>query len=116
MAQDPGQELPVAPHPSVMAAGGHLVVGGKRLEEVHVGRQPGARERTLEEIVTEERILRDFALEGRLEDIDVIDPLPRVRPLTEEVLIHIGDRGRVRIHARGARNDPLVDRAFRPGR
>jgi hypothetical protein len=58
--QDPRQELPVAPHPSMVAAGGHLVVGGELLEQIHVGQQPCAREHALEEIVAEERALRDL--------------------------------------------------------
>ena len=86
----------------MVAAGGHLVVGGEFLEEIHIGRQPGARKRTLEEIVAEESVLRNLPLEGRLEGIEVVDPLSRVRPLPEEILIHIGDRGRVRIHTSGA--------------
>ena len=113
VAQDPGQKLPVTPHPPMVAAGGHLVVGGKFLKEIHIGRQPGARERTLEEIVAEESVLRNLPLEGRLEGIEVVDPLSRVRPLPEEILIHIGDRGRVGIHTSGARDDPLVRRASR---
>ena len=115
VAQDPGEELPVAPYPAMLAARGHLVVGGELLEEIHIGHQPGAREQALEEIVAEERVLRDLPLERRLEGIDVVDPFSRVGPLFEQVLIHIGDRSRVGVHAAAARDDPLVGRAARAG-
>ncbi len=115
-AQDPRQELPVAPHPSMVAAGGHLVVGGELLEEIHIGQQPCAREHALEKIVAEEGALRDLPLQRRLEDVDVVDPLPRVGAPLEEVLVHIGHRRRVGVHASGARDDPLVGRASGAGR
>jgi hypothetical protein len=114
-AQDPGKELPVASYPPMLAARGYLVVRGKLLEEIHVRQQPGAGEQALEEIVAEKRVLRDPPLERLLEGIDVVDPLPRVGPLFEEVLIHVGDRTRVGVHAAGTRHDALVGRAARAG-
>jgi hypothetical protein len=95
----------------MVAAGSHLVVGGELLEKIHIGHQPGACEQALEQVVAEERVLRDRFLERFLEGIDVVNPLSCVGPLLEEVLIHIRDRGRVRVHASGTRDDPLVGRA-----
>ncbi len=37
----------------MVAAGGHLVVGGELLEKIHVGHEPGAREGALEEVVAQ---------------------------------------------------------------
>jgi ABC-type lipoprotein export system ATPase subunit len=115
VAQDPGDELPVAAHPAMLAARGHLVVRGELLEEIHVRQQPGACEQALEEIVAEKRVLRCLSVERRLEGLDVVDPLPGVGPFFEEVLVHIGDRGRVGVHAPGTRDDALVGRAGGPG-
>ena len=64
----------------MVAAGGDLVVGGEFLEEIHIGRQSGARERALEEIVAEERVFGDPSVQGRLEGVDVVIPLPVYDP------------------------------------
>ena len=100
----------------MVAAGSHLVVGGELLEEIDIGQQPRAREHALEEIVAEERALRDLPLQRGLEDVDVVDALARVRAPLEEVLVDVGDRGRVGVHAAGAGDDPLVGRAAGAGR
>ena len=97
----------------MVAAGGHFVVGRELLEKIHVGHEPGAREQALEEVVAEERVLRDLPLERRLEGIDVVDAFACERPLLEEVLVYVGDRGRVGVHTSGTRDDPLVGCASR---
>ena len=114
--QDPRQELPVTSDPTVVATRGHLVVGGELLEELHVGGQSSASEHALEEVMAEERILRHPALQGGLVGVEVVDPLPRVGPFAEQVLIHVGDGGRVGVHPSGPGDDALVDRAGRPRR
>jgi hypothetical protein len=101
VVQDPGEELPVAPHPPVAAADGQLVVAGKLLEQVDIGDESGTGEQPLEQVVTQQRVLRHPPRERRLERVDVVDPLSRVGPLAEQVLVHIGDRGRIGVHAPG---------------
>ena len=97
----------------MMAARVNFVVGGELFEKIYIGRQTGAREQALEEIVAEDRVLRDSSLERFFEGIDVVDPFSCVGSLAEEVLIHIGDGRRVRVHASRARDDPLEVRALR---
>ena len=53
MAQDPGEQLPVAAHPPMDAADGHFVMGRELLEQVDVSHQARAREDPFEEIVAE---------------------------------------------------------------
>ena len=86
-------------HPPLSTADSHLVIGGKFLEQIDVGHQSRASEDPLEEIVTQERVLGDAAPESRLECVDVVDPLSRVGPLVEQVLVHIGDRTRIGVNA-----------------
>ncbi len=107
----PGEELPVAPRPAVLAPGRDLVVGGELLEELDVGDEPRAREDPLEEVVAQERVLGDAILEGGGERGHVVDALAGVRALAEEVLVDVGGRGRVGIDPGRAGEDPLEERA-----
>ena len=70
----------------------------------------GARERALEQVVAEQRVLGHAAGERRLERVDVVDALADVAALVEEVLIDVGHGGRVRIEADVAGED-LRERA-----
>ena len=63
--EDPGQQLPVAARPPVLAGGGDLVVRRELLEELDVGDEPGAREDALEEVVAQERVLGHAAVQRR---------------------------------------------------
>ena len=57
---------------------GDLVVRRELLEELDVGDEPCPREDALEQIVAQERILRDAALQRPGERLDVIDALAGV--------------------------------------
>ncbi len=115
MTEDPRQELPIAPGPPVVAADRDLVVGRELLEQIDVGHEAGAGVEALEEVVAQERVVRHPAGEGRLEGVHVVDALPRVRPLAEEILVDVGHGGRIRVHAARARDDALVGGAAGPG-
>ena len=105
--ENPWQKLPVATRPAVLPHRCDLVVRRKLLEELDVGHEARSREDSFEEIVTEERILRHAAGERGLERVDVVDALSRVRSFVKEILVHVGDRRRVGIDARGTREDSL---------
>ena len=62
--------------------------------------------------MAQQRVLRDPAIERRLERVDVVDALSGVGSLAEQVLVHVRDGGRVGIHAAGSRERPLVKRAL----
>ena len=57
--ENPGQQLPIAARPAVLARRGDLVMPRELFEELDVTRESGSGEQPLEEIVTEERILGD---------------------------------------------------------
>ncbi len=115
-AQDPGQELPVASCPAVLACHGVLVARGRLVEELDVGDQARSGEGALQQVVAQQRVLGCAIGQRLLEGIDVVDPLAGVGALTEEVLVDVGDRGRVGVDARGARVDTLVDGCLVLGR
>ena len=56
-AEDPGQELPVAARPAMLAGRRDQVVRRELVEQLDVGHQPGAGEDALEQVVAEQRVL-----------------------------------------------------------
>ena len=75
---DPRKQLPVTARPSVLAGRGDPIMRRRVLEQLDIGDHSGTREEALEEIVTQQRVLRDPPRQGRLERIHVVDPLARV--------------------------------------
>ena len=71
--------------------------------DVRDERGPGVE--ALEEVVREERVLGDAALQRGRERVDVVEPFPREDALAEEVLVRVRDRRRVRVDAGVARED-----------
>ncbi len=108
----PGQQLPVAARPAVLALGGDVVTGREFVDHLDIGGKTGAREDAFEEVVAQQRVLRDAAGQGRFEGVDIIDALAGIRTFAEQVLIDVGDRGRIGIDARPARENALIERAF----
>ncbi len=104
----PGEELPVAPRPAVLSRSGKPVVRGKTLEELDVSDESGTREESLEEIVRQKRVVWNPTAQGLLEGVDLVDALARIDAFAEEVLVHVGDRRRVRVDPGGAGVEPLI--------
>jgi hypothetical protein len=74
-AEYPGQQLPVAAHPAVLAQRRDVVARRKVLDDFDVGGEAGAREDAFEEVMAQQRALRHAARERGFEGIDVIDAL-----------------------------------------
>ncbi len=72
-AEDPGQELPVAARPSVLAGRGDEVVRRELVEELDVGHEAGPREDALEQVVAQERVLGDAVRHRGRERVEVVD-------------------------------------------
>ena len=73
--EDPGQQLPVAAHPAMLAQRGDVVARREILDHFDVGGETGAREDAFEQIVREQRALRHAPGERGLEGVDVVDAL-----------------------------------------
>ena len=80
------------------------------VDDVDVGAERRARERPLEEVVAEQRVVRHAPGERSLEGVDVVDALADVAALVEEILVDVGDGGRVRVDADVAGKNPREPR------
>ena len=69
------------------------------LEHLDVAEQPGTRVTALEQVVTEDPVFGESAVERLLECVDVIDALADERSFAEPVLVEVGNRARIRIDA-----------------
>ncbi len=110
-SQDPGQKLPVTADPSVLPRRRDLVLLRELLEELDVRDEPGAGEEPLEEIVGELGVLRNAIVERPLERVHVVDPLARVDPLAEQVLVDVRHREGVQIDPARTGEDELEEGA-----
>ena len=79
--EDPGQQLPVAARPAMVAQRADVVAGGKLLDDLDVRGEAGAGEHALEQVVAEQRRVRHAAGERGLEGVDVVDALAGVGAL-----------------------------------
>ena len=71
--REPGQQLPVAPDPAVLAPGVGQVAGGVVVVDDDVGGQAGAGVAPLDQVVREQRVLGEAAVRRLLERVDVVD-------------------------------------------
>ena len=74
-AAEPGEELPVAADPAVLAAGVGVVARREVVEELGVAEQAAAGVVPLDQVVAEDLVLGEGLAGGRLEGVDVVDPL-----------------------------------------
>ena len=72
------------------------------VDHLEVGDEGRASVDTLEEVVRQQRILGHTAVEGRDEGVHVVETLAGVDAFVEEILVHVGDGGGVRVDARVA--------------
>ncbi|MDT4817730.1 hypothetical protein FQZ97_508130 [compost metagenome] len=87
--QGPGQQLPVAANPAVAALRIAAVARRELLVELHVAEQSGTGEAALDQVVAEDAVIREVAVEGVLEGIHRIDSLADERALLEQVLVNV---------------------------
>ncbi len=115
-AKDPGEELPVAPRPSVAPHGGEIVAIREILHDFHIRGQARTREDAFEQVVAEQRRVRGSSAQGRFKGVDLVDALAGEGSLAEQILVDVGDRRRIRVDAADAGKHPAEQRARAPGR
>ena len=64
-----------------------------------------------DQVVAQDAVFRQFAVERLPEGVDVVDALADERPFAEQILVDIGHHARVRIDARLAAGEPGIERA-----
>ena len=84
---------------------------GVVVDDLDVGDERRARVEPLEEVVRQERVLGHAPLERGHERVHVVEPLAGEDPLAEEVLVGVGDRGRVGVDAGVPGVEPREERA-----
>src|SRR5687767_11071630 len=60
------------------------------LVQCHIAEQGGTRIRSLNQVMTENRVFGKVAA-ALLERIDVVDPFPDERPFAKQILVHVRD-------------------------
>ena len=86
----------------MLALHGHVVARGKVFDHLHVRREASACKHSFEQIMAEQRIFRNTPRKRCLKSIHVVDALAGVRTFAEKILVNVGYRCRIRIHATGA--------------
>ena len=94
--------------PRVGQDAGRIVV-----HDLDVRDERRARVEPLEQIVRQQRVLRHASVERRRERVDVVEALAGEDAFAEEILVDVGDRGRVRIDAGVAGVGPREQRSGR---
>ena len=109
--EQPEEDLPVAADPAVLAPGVGQHARRVLVDQLDVRHERDARVEPLEQVVRQQRVLRHRVLERRRERVDVVEPLAGEDAFAEQVLVGVGDRGRVRVDAGVARVEPREQRA-----
>ena len=99
MAGEPGDNLPVATRPAVVALGIVDVVGGVVVEEFDVVDETTAYVAALQQVVAQDEVLGEGALEHLLEHAEVVDALAAEGAFVEDVLVELEAGGGVDIQA-----------------
>jgi hypothetical protein len=97
--EQPARDLPVAARPAVLAHRISHVACRVVVQKFHVRHERGPRVESLEQVVTEQRVLRHAVGERSGEGVHVVQALARERAFAEQVLINVGRGGRVRVNA-----------------
>ncbi len=112
--QQPGQQLPVATDPARTALGVGGVAFGVILVQAHIADQARAGIAAFQQVVAEDAVLWQAALERMLEGFHVIDALAHERTFVEQVLIDVRDHAGIRIDAGLAAEHPRKARGTAP--
>ena len=111
--KQPEEDLPVAAHPPVLPPRVRQHARRVVVHELDVRYQRDACVQPFEKVVRQERVLRYRILERGYERVHVVEPLAGEDPFGKEILIGVGHRGRIRVHARVARIEAGEERTGR---
>ncbi len=111
-AQYPGKQLPVTAHPAMRTRRSHLGVRRKILKQLDVRHQAAAGEQSFEKVMAQHRIDRNAITEHRLPGTDVVESLAGEQPLAKYILVEVGERGGVGVHAAAAGGDLPIQRTL----
>ena len=107
--------MPVSACPAVLPGSGGLKMGWKFFKEFDVRSQCDTAKNALKKIVTQHRVFRRLACQGRFKSINVINSLARVGAFLKQILIDVGDRRRIGVNTAGAGKGSLKQGALMIG-
>ena len=113
--EEPGQKLPVATRPAMVARHVDIIAGRIILDHLHVADQSAARIAAFEQVMAEDGVFRDTVLQRRLEGVDVVKPLAGESAFSQQILIGIGHGEDIRVDAAIDREDALEERRLVTG-
>ncbi len=93
----------------MVAPRGNVVAGGEFLDHLDIGRKTSACKDAFEQIVAEQCAIGHPAGKRGLEGIDFVDALAGVRAFTDQILVHVGRGGGIRVDAIHAGKDTLKE-------
>ena len=99
MGREPGDDLPVAARPAMVALGVVDVVGWVVVKDLHVVDEAAAYVAALQQVVAEDEVLREGPFEHLLEHAQVVDALAAEGALVEYVLIELEAGGGVDVQS-----------------
>ena len=111
--EQPEQDLPVAADPAVLAPRVGEHARRVLVDQLDVRDERDARVQALEQVVRQQRVLRHGVFERRGERVDVVEALAGEDAFAEQILVGVGDRGRVGIDAGVPGVEPREQRAGR---
>ena len=95
-----------------MASRGNVVAGWEFLHHLDIGGETSTGEDALEQIMAEQGRVRHPAGKRRFESVDFIDALAGIGAFADQILVHVGCGGGIRVDAVHAGKDTLEQRAF----
>src|SRR5437764_8813448 len=99
MRQQPSSDLPVAAQPAMFATVVRAVMRRIIFDYFDISDQPRASVSAFDQVVTEQRILREAMLEYALHHWNFVNPFTRENPFAVQILVNIRDRMGVNIHS-----------------
>ena len=81
--------MPVAAHPAVFPPGVGVVLLREVVEHLHVADQPAPGEVRLDQVVTEDGVVRERLAGRGMKRVHIVEALAGERTRTEEVLVHV---------------------------
>ena len=89
----------------------NIITRWKLLHDFDIRDQSGSGKNSFKEIVAQDRVLGNTALKSGFEHVHIVDSFSAVGAFPEEILIHVGNDERVRVHAAWSGEYALKERS-----
>jgi hypothetical protein len=94
----------------MLSGRGNIVTRWEFLHDLDIRDQSRPGKNSLQEIVAQDRVLGNTPMEGGFKHVHIVDTFSAIGSFSEEILIHVGNHERVRIHPTWPGEDALKKR------